>query len=73
MYFFGLKHKSAIWDGTPPPAHQTYSICVEKGSGITNLQMEFNYLDPFMFYSCFIDFGFFGSKGADQVGGEGSV
>ena len=21
--FLGLKHKSAIWDGTPQPAHQT--------------------------------------------------
>ena len=39
--------------GCPLPAHQIYSICVEEGSWVTNLQSELNYLDSFMFYSIF--------------------
>ena len=54
MYFLGSKHKSVIWDRTPPPAHQTLSICVQEGSGITNLQIEINYLNSFTFYTYFM-------------------
>ena len=37
MYFLGLIHKSAIWDRTPLHIHQTNSIFVQEGSGVTNL------------------------------------
>ena len=47
--------KNAIWDRTPPP-HQLQSTCVEEGSRVPNLQMEFNYLDSFKSYGIFSDF-----------------
>ena len=50
---FGQKHKSAICDRTPPPTHQTQSICVQEGSGVPNLQTELKYLDPFKSYCIF--------------------
>ena len=58
------KHKSAIWDRTPP----TYTsnlvyICVQEGSGIQNLQTELNYLNSFKNYCNFSDFGFLCSGG----------
>ena len=45
--FLGQKHKSAIWDRTPPPppTHQTWSICVQEGLGIPNLQTELIYFE----------------------------
>ena len=42
--------------GHPPPTHQIQSICVWEGSGVPNLQMEFNYLDSFKSYCIFCDF-----------------
>ena len=39
--------------GHPPPTHQTYSIFVQEGSGVTNLQTELNYLASFKFYCIF--------------------
>ena len=50
-------HKSAIWDRTaPPPTHQMQSTCVQEGSRVPNLEMEFNYLDSFKSYAIFSDF-----------------
>ena len=46
MYFLGLKHKSAIWDGTPPTCTSNLVYMCEQGlKGSQILQTEFNYLD----------------------------
>ena len=45
---FGIEH--------PPPTHQLQSTCVQEGSRVPNLQMEFNYLDSFKSYGIFSDF-----------------
>ena len=55
--------------GHPPPTHQTKSICVQEGSGVTNLQTELNYLDSFKSYCNSSDLGFLSSGGVGQVGG----
>ena len=39
------------------------SICVQEGSGVTNLQTELNYLDSFKSYCNSSDSGFLGSGG----------
>ena len=49
-------HENAIWDRTPPPTHQLQSTCVQEGSRVPNLQMEFNYLDSFKSYGIYSDF-----------------
>ena len=67
--FLGQKHKSAIWDRTPPPTHQTKSICVQEGSRVTNLQTELNYLNLFKSYCNSSDLGFLSSGG--RAGGWG--
>ena len=46
---FGIEHP-------PPPTHQMQSICMQKGSGVPNLQIELNYLDLFKSYCIFSDF-----------------
>ena len=46
---FGIGHP-------PPPSHQMQSTCVQEGSRVSNLQMEFNYLDLFKSYGIFSDF-----------------
>ena len=56
--------------GHPPPTHQTKSICVQEGLGVTNLQTELNYLDSFKSYCNSSDLGFLGSEGWGRwVGG----
>ena len=40
---FGMLH--------PLHLHIIPSLCVQEGSGVTNLQVQFNYLDLFMFIS----------------------
>ena len=42
--------------GHPPPTHQMQSTCVQEGSRVPNLQMEFNYLDLFKSCGIFSDF-----------------
>ena len=49
--------------GHPPPTHQTYSICMQEGSGVAHLQTELNYLDSFKSYCNFSDLVFLGSGG----------
>ena len=49
-------HKNAIWDRHPPPTHQMQSTCVQEGSRVPNLQMEFNYIDSLKSYGIFSDF-----------------
>ena len=52
-------HRSTFWIkmqfgiGHPPPTYQLQSTCVGEGSRVPNLQMEFNYLDPFKSYGIF--------------------
>ena len=68
----GKKHKSAIWGRTPPYLHikPIKSICVQEGSGVTNLQTELNYLDSFKSFCNSSDLGFLGSGGWGRwVGG----
>ena len=48
--------KKTFGIGNPPPIHQLQSTCVGEGSRVSNLQMEFNYLDPFKSYAIFSDF-----------------
>ena len=67
--FLGPKHKSAIWDRTPPTYTSNQSICVQEGSGVPNLQVELNYLDSFKTYCNFSDLGFLSS--GDGAGGWG--
>ena len=61
--FLGPKHKSAIWDRTPPTYTSNQSICVQGDSGVTNLQTELNYLNLFKSYCNSSDLGFLGSGG----------
>ena len=60
--------------GHPPPTHQTLSICMQEGSGVTNLQTELNYLDWFKSYCNFSDLDFLGSGGwgrwVGDIGGD---
>ena len=49
--------------GHPPPKHEIQSICVQEGSGVSNLQTELNYLDLFESYCNSFDLGFLGSGG----------
>ena len=55
-------HRSTFWIkmpfgiGHPPPTHQLQSTCMGEGSRVSNLQMEFNYLDSFKSYGIFSDF-----------------
>ena len=42
--------------GHPPPKHQMQSTYVRNGSGVPNLQTEFNYLNSFKSYGIFSDF-----------------
>ena len=73
--FLGPKHKSAIWDRTPPHLHIKPSlyVCME-GSGVKNLQTELNYLDSFKSYCNSSDLGFLGSGGwgrwVGDIGGD---
>ena len=56
--------------GHPPPTHQTYSICVQEGSEVPNLQTELNYLDSFKSYCNSSDLGLCGPGGWGRwVGG----
>ena len=41
--------------GHPPAIHQIQCICVGEGSGVSNLQTEFNYPDLFKSYGIFSD------------------
>ena len=59
--FLGPKHKSAIWDRTPPTYTSNQSICVQESSGVPNLQAELNYLDSLKTYCNFSDLSFLGS------------
>ena len=67
--FLSQKHKSTICDRTPPHLHIKPSLCVQEGSGVTNLQTELNYLDSFKSYCNSSDLGFLGSGGG--AGGWG--
>ena len=64
----GQKHKSAIWDRTPP-TYTSNLVCVQDGSGVTNLQAELNYLNSFKNYCNSSDLGFLSSGGG--AGGWG--
>ena len=55
--------------GHPPPTHQTWSLCVQEGSGVPNLQTELKYLDPFKSYCKSSNLGFLGCRG--RAGGWG--
>ena len=60
--FLGQKHKSAIWDGTPP----TYTLNLVymcEDLGVPNLQTELNYLDSFKSYCNSSDLAFLSSWG----------
>ena len=62
---FGIGH---------PPTHQTWSICVQEGSGVPNLQTELNYLDSFKSYCNSSDLDLRGPGGWDRwVGGVSGV
>ena len=58
--FLGPEQKNTIWDGTPPPVHQTQSILVQECSDVTNqFKVCFELLYPFCvvdFYSAFQGF-----------------
>ena len=66
MYFFGSKHKSAIWDRTLPTyiSNLVY-MCV---GGLPNLLTELNNLDLYQSYCNSSNLGFLG-WGVGQVGG----
>ena len=49
--------------------HQTKSICMQEGSGVTNLQTDLNYLDSFKSYCNSSDLHFLGTWGG--AGGWG--
>ena len=73
--FLGPKHKSAIWDRTPPPTYTSNLVYMcAGGSGVTNLQTELNYLDWFKSYCNSSDLGFLGSGGwgrwVGDIGGD---
>ena len=55
--------------GHPPTYTSNLSICVQEGSGVTNLQTELNYLDSFKSYCSSSNLGFLGSGGG--AGGWG--
>ena len=61
MYFLGLKHKSAIWDGTPSHLHTKPSLYVCRRTQGSQMFKQ-NYLNLFTFYS-FYNLGFFGLGG----------
>ena len=70
VLILGPKHKSAIWDRTPPHLHIKSSLYVWRrahGSQIFNWNLII--FNSFMFYSIFKILDFFGSRGAGQVGG----
>ena len=51
--FLGQKHKSAIWDRTPPTYTSNLVYMCAGGFRVPNLQTELNYLDSFKFYCIF--------------------
>ena len=57
------KHKSAIWNRTPPTYTSNLDICVQEGSGVKNRQTELNYLDLFKSYCNSSDLGLCGPRG----------
>ena len=65
----GQKHKSAIWDRTPPTYTLNLVYMCAGGSGVPNLQTELNYLDSFKSYCNSSDLGFLSSGGG--TGGWG--
>ena len=66
----GPKHKSAIWDRTPPTYTSNLVYIVKEGSGVPNLQTELNYLNSFKSYCNSSDLGFLSSEGWGRwVGG----
>ena len=66
--FLGPKHKSAIWDRTPPTYTSNQSVCVQDSSGVTNLQTKLNYLNSLKSYCNSSDLGFLGSGGGSGGG-----
>ena len=62
-HFFGSKHKSAIWDRTPPNLHTKPSLYVCRR--VQGSQTELNYLDSFKSYCNSSDLGFLGSGGGE--------
>ena len=72
--FLGPKHKSDIWDRTPPTYTSNLVYMCVGGSGVTNLQTELNYLDLFKSYCNSSNLGFLGSGGgADGWGVSGVI
>ena len=69
--FLGQKHKSAIWNRTPPTYTSNLVYMCAVGFGVTNLQTELNYLDSFKSYCNSSNLGFLGSGGWGMwVGGD---
>ena len=67
------KHKSAIWDRTPPPTYTSNLVYIlQEGSGVTNLQTELNYLNSFKSYCNSSDLAFLGSGGWGRWVGGGA-
>ena len=66
--FLVPKHKSAIWDRTPP-TYTSNLVYVQEGSGVPNLSTELNYQDLFNTYCNFSDLGFLSSRRLGQVDG----
>ena len=48
--FLSPKHKSAIWHRTPPHLHIKPSLCVQEGSGVTNLQTDVTFIERFVHF-----------------------
>ena len=59
--FLGQKHKSVIWDRTPPTYTSNLVYMCAGGSGVPNLQTELNYLDSFKSYCNSSDLGYLSS------------
>ena len=55
--------------GHLPTTHQMQSVCVQQGSRVPNLQMEFNYLVLFKSYCNSSNLGFLSSGWVGQVDG----
>ena len=69
MYFLGPKHKSAIWDRTPPTYTSNLIYMCAGGFRGHKSSNRMNYLDSFKSYCNSFDLGFLSSGGgADEWG-----
>ena len=68
MYFFGSKHKSAIWDGTPPHLHIKSSLYVWRRAHGSQIFKRNSIISIHSRFISFLRFRLLWLQGAGQVG-----